>query len=72
MSIIRYFMWAAFKRAASDPSVQKGAVTAATKVDKKLTETADKVVEYAVEKDPMREAGRAFGKLMSGGNDKGE
>ncbi len=71
MSIIRHLMWAAFKRAASDPKVQKKAVTTAVKVDEKLTKTADKVVEFAVEKDPMREAGRAFGKLFSGSSDKG-
>ncbi|MBR46662.1 MAG: hypothetical protein CMM31_09345 [Rhodospirillaceae bacterium] len=70
MSIIRHLMWAAFKRAAADPRVQKKAVTTAVKVDQKLTETADKVVEIAVEKDPMREAGRMVGKLMSGGNDR--
>ncbi len=70
MSIIRHFMWAAFKRAASDPRVQKKAVTTAVKVDQKLTKTADKVVEFATEKDPVHEAGRVFGKLMSGGKDK--
>ncbi len=70
MSIIRHLMWTAFKRAASDPRVQKKAVTTAVTVDKILTKTADKVVEFAVEKDPVHEAGRMFGKLMSGGNDK--
>jgi|TARA_B100000315_G_scaffold160806_2_gene149232 hypothetical protein len=63
-------MWSAFRRAAADPRVQQKAIKTAVTVDKKLTETADKVVEFAAEKDPMREAGRMFGKLMSGGNDK--
>jgi hypothetical protein len=31
-----------------------------------MTETADKVVGFAAEKDPVREAGRMLGKLMSG------
>ena len=70
MSIVRHLMWSVFKRAAANPSGQQKAVKTVVTVDKKLTETADKVVEFAVEKDPMREAGRMFGKLMSGGNDK--
>ena len=70
MSIIRNLMWSAFRRVAADPRVQQKAIKTAVTVDKKLTKTADKVVEFAVEKDPMREAGRMFGKLMSGDNDK--
>ena len=70
MSIVRHLMWSVFKRAAANPRVQQKAVKTVVTVDKKLTETADKVVEFAVEKAPMREAGRMFGNLMSGGNDK--
>lgn len=70
MSIIRNLMWSAFRRVAADPRVQQKTIKTAMTVDKKLTKTADKVVEFAVEKDPMREAGRMFGKLMSGGNEK--
>jgi hypothetical protein len=50
--------------------VQQKAVKTVVTVDKTLTETADKVVEFAIEKDPVREVGKMFGKLMSGGNDK--
>ena len=70
MSIVRHLMWNVFKRAAADPRVQQKAVTTVVTVDKTLTETADKVVEFAAEKDPVREAGRMLGKLMSGSNDK--
>jgi hypothetical protein len=63
-------MWNVFRRAAADPRVRQKAIKTAVTVDKTLTDTADKVVEFAVEKDPMREAGRMFGKLMSGGNEK--
>ena len=70
MSIIRHVMWNVFRRAAADPRVRQKAIKTAVTVDKTLTDTADKVVEFAVEKDPMREAGRMFGKLMSGGNEK--
>jgi hypothetical protein len=70
MSIVRQLMWAAFKRAAADPRVQKKAVSTAVKVDRNLTKAADKVVEFAVEKDPVREAGRALGRFMSGGNER--
>jgi hypothetical protein len=63
-------MWNVFKRAAADPRVQQKAVKTVVTVDKTLTETADKVVEFAAEKDPVREAGRMLGKLMSGSNDK--
>jgi len=70
MSIVRHLIWNVFKRAAADPRVQQKAVKTVVTVDKTLTETADKVVEFAAEKDPVREAGRMLGKLMSGGNDK--
>ena len=70
MSIVRHLMWNVFKRAAADPRGQQKAVKTVVTVDKTLTETADKVVEFAAEKDPVREAGRMLGKLMSGGNDK--
>ena len=70
MLIVRHLMWNVFKRAAADPRVQQKAVKTVVTVDKTLTETADKVVEFAAEKDPAREAGRMLGKLMSGGNDK--
>lgn len=70
MSIVRHLMWNVFKRAAADPRVRQKAVKTAVTVDKTLTETADKIVGFAVEKDPVREAGRMLGKLMSGGNDK--
>ena len=70
MSIARHLIWNVFKRAAADPRVQQKAVKTVVTVDKTLTETADKVVEFAAEKDPVREAGRMLGKLMSGGNDK--
>ena len=70
MAIVRHLMWSVFKRAATDPRVQQKAVKTVVTVDKTLTETADKVVEFAAEKDPVREAGRMLGKLMSGGNDK--
>ncbi len=70
MSIVRHLMWSAFRRVAADPKVQRKAVKTAVTVDKKLTETADKVVGFVAEKDPMREAGRMFGKLMSGGDNK--
>jgi hypothetical protein len=63
-------MWGVFKRAAADPRVQQKAVKTVVTVDKTLTETADKVVEFAIEKDPVREVGKMLGKLMSGGNDK--
>ena len=70
MSIVRHLMWNVFKRAAADPRVQQKAMKTVVTVDKTLTETADKVVEFAAEKDPVREAGRMLGKLMSGSNDK--
>ena len=70
MSIVRHLMWNVFKRAAADPRVQQKAVKTVVTVDKTLSETADKVVEFAAEKDPVREAGRMLGKLMSGSNDK--
>jgi hypothetical protein len=70
MSIVRHLMWGVFKRAAADPRVQQKAVKTVVTVDKTLTETADKVVEFAIEKDPVREVGKMLGKLMSGGNDK--
>ena len=70
MSIVRHLIWNVFKRAAADPRVQQKAVKTVVTVDKTLTETADKVVEFAAEKDPVREAGRMLCKLMSGGNDK--
>ena len=70
MSIVRHLMWNVFKRAAADPRVQRKAVKTVVTVDKALSETADKVVEFAAEKDPVREAGRMLGKLMSGSNDK--
>ena len=70
MSIVRQLIWNVFKRAAADPRVQQKAVKTVVTVDKTLTETADKVVGFAAEKDPVREAGRMLGKLMSGGNDK--
>ena len=70
MSILRQLMWGAFRRAAVDPRVQRKAVQTAKTVDKKMTETADKVVEFAAEKDPVREAGRMLGKLMSSGDEK--
>ena len=70
MSIVRHLMWNVFKRAAADPRVQQKAVKTVVTVDKTLTETADKVVDFAAEKDPVREAGRMLGKLMSGSNDK--
>ena len=70
MSIVRHLIWNVFKRAAADPRVQQKAVKTVVTVDKTLTETADKVVEFAAEKDPVREAGRMLGKLMSGSNDK--
>ena len=70
MSIVRHLIWNVFKRAAADPRVQQKAVKTVVTVDKTLTETADKVVGFAAEKDPVREAGRMLGKLMSGGNDK--
>ena len=70
MSIVRHLIWNVFKRAAADPRVQQKAVKTVVTVDKTLTETADKVVEFAAEKDPVREAGRMLGKLMSSGNDK--
>ena len=69
MSIVRQLLWGAFRRAASAPRVQQKAVQTAKVVDKKMNDTADKVVEFAAEKDPVREAGRMFGKLMSGGNE---
>ena len=68
MSIVRQLLWGAFRRVAANPKVHQKAVQTARVVDKKMTETADKVVEFAVEKDPVREAGRMLGKLMSGGN----
>ena len=67
MSIVRHLLWGAFRRAATDPRVQRKAVQTARTVDKKMNETADKVVAFAVEKNPVREAGRMFGRLMSGG-----
>ena len=70
MSIVRHLMWNVFKRAAADPRVQQKAVKTVVTVDKTLTETADKVVEFAAEKAPVREAGRMLGKLMSGSNHK--
>ncbi len=70
MSIVRQLLWGAFRRAAADPRVQQKAVKTAKVVDKKMTETADKVVEFAAEKDPVREAGRMLGKLMSSGDEK--
>ena len=70
MSIVRHLIWNVFKRAAAAPRVQQKAVKTVVTVDKTLPETADKVVEIAAEKDPVREAGRMLGKLMSGGNDK--
>ena len=70
MSIVRHLIWNVFNRAAADPRVQQKAVKTVVTVDKTLTETADKVVGFAAEKDPVREAGRMLGKLMSGGNDK--
>ena len=70
MSIVRHLMWNVCKRAAADPRVQQKAMKTVVTVDKTLTETADKVVEFAAEKDPVREAGRMLGKLMSGSNDK--
>jgi len=69
MSIVRHLLWGAFRRAAADPRVRRKAVQTAQTVDKKLTETADKVVGFVAEKDPVREAGRMFGKLMSGGGE---
>ena len=70
MSIVRHLMWNVFNRAADVPRVQQIALKTVVTVDKTLSETADKVVEFAAEKDPVREAGRMVGKLMSGGNDK--
>lgn len=65
MSILRQLAWSAFRRAAADPKIQRKAINTARIVDKKMNDTADKVVSVAAKTDPMREAGRAFGKLMS-------
>ena len=70
MSILRQLAWSAFRRAAADPKIQRKAINTARIVDKKMNDTADKVVSVAAKTDPMREAGRAFGKLMSNRNDK--
>ena len=70
MSIVRQLLWGAVRRVAANPKVQRKALHTAKTVDKKMTETADKVVGFASDKDPVREAGRMLGKLMSGGNNK--
>ena len=70
MAIVRHLIWNVFRRAVADPRVQQKAIKTAVTVDKALTETADKIVGFAVEKDPVREAGRMLGKMMSGGTDK--
>ena len=68
--MLRSLLFNIAKRIITDPRVQQKAVKTVVTVDKTLTETADKVVEFAAEKDPVREAGRMLGKLMSGSNDK--
>jgi len=70
MSIVRQLLWGAVRRVAADPKVQRKALNTAKAVDKKMTSTADKVVGFAADKDPVREVGRMLGKLMSGGDNK--
>jgi len=70
MSIVRQLLWGAVRRVAANPKVQRKALHTAKTVDKKMTETADKVAGFVADKDPVREAGRMLGKLMSGGNNK--
>jgi len=64
MSILRQLAWGALRRAAADPKIQKKAINTARIVDKTMNDTADKVVSVAAKTDPMREAGRAFGKFI--------
>ena len=71
MSIIRHLIFGAVRRAAADPRVQRKAVKTVASVDKKMTETADKVAEFAIEKDPVREAGRVVGRFLPGNSEKG-
>jgi hypothetical protein len=70
MSIVRQLLWGAVRRVAADPKVQRKALNTVKTVDKKMTATADKVVGFAADKDPVREAGRMLGKLMSGSDNK--
>ncbi len=65
MSILRQLAWSAFRRAAANPKIQRKAINTARIVDKKMNDTADKVVSVAAKTAAMREAGRAFGKFMS-------
>lgn len=69
MSIIRTIMWKLAKRAAADPRVQRVAVDAAFKVDKKLDKAADKFVQVAAAQEPAREAGRIIGRIFGGPKD---
>ena len=70
MSILRHLVWGALRRAAADPKVQRRALRTAQVVDKKMNDAADKVVSAAAKTDPIREAGRVFGKFMSSGDRK--
>ncbi len=66
MSIVRNLLWSLARRAAADPRVRRKAGQAFVAVDRRMDRAADKFVKVATAKDPAREMGRAFGRLLDG------